>query len=157
MYGGAVLLLTVIGFATTTTCSAASPVNTTLQLPAFHSIRSCLPFPMLVLPQDATVDNNSTAVITADADVINAIGLTVDGSGVLVLNLLHGFTTSNAIRVTIIPSNSSSVNSFAIAGVGDLILGPGFNVSSLNVIASGTGTLLGYGLSADVVAVTSSG
>ncbi|MEW5306594.1 MAG: hypothetical protein WDW36_009048 [Sanguina aurantia] len=100
--------------------------------------------------------SQSTALITAEARVINATILTVT-NGILVVTVLHGFKTKQAIKLTITPATSSAIQFLENDGPGDLILAPGLQVPKLAVVVTGIGNLLAYGLAADSVSATGSG
>ncbi|GFH24650.1 DUF2807 domain-containing protein, partial [Haematococcus lacustris] len=105
-------------------------------LPAFTSVKSCVPFTVLVAAPSA---GNSGAALSVDADaqVAQQVKASVN-SGVLTLTLAGGFTTTRTIRCTITAPNANSLKSVETQGIGSLVVGPGFNLPSLAVKTSGT-------------------
>ncbi|KAL6751262.1 hypothetical protein V8C86DRAFT_701749 [Haematococcus lacustris] len=138
----------------TVLCAMASAGVRASSLPAFTSVKSCVPFTVLVAAPSA--GNSGALSVDADAQVAQQVKASVN-SGVLTLTLAGGFTTTRTIRCTITAPNANSLKSVETQGIGSLVVGPGFNLPSLAVKTSGTAGVYVLGSTIGALDVDSSG
>ncbi|KAG2440060.1 hypothetical protein HXX76_004174 [Chlamydomonas incerta] len=145
------------------------------------AVRSCLPFSILILPANTTSGGNSTAgggsggsssgssssdsgggnatiVMSAEPGVINATDITYsEADGILALSLSQGYVTRHVIDLTITTANASSLRYVQNFGPGNIVVGPGFNVSDFSAAATSIGGVLVQGLTAGHAYITNTG
>ncbi|GBF95661.1 hypothetical protein Rsub_08643 [Raphidocelis subcapitata] len=146
----------------------ATLVTAEQPIPSFFAIRSCLPFNVLVVPSNATLAPGAAPPpgaaarisFTAEPAVLNATNATV-ASGVLALNLVQAFETSQPIRLTVTAAPGRPVTYAAALGSGDVVVAPG---AALNATAfeatggsGGGGSVYAMGVDVDAVKLSSAG
>lgn len=107
-------------------------------LEEFTSIRTCLPFNLLIKPSEEGEPEYSLTIDTDDHPI--SISSEVDES-VLTVTTTTGFDIPTAIKVTIALPNSKLSKIFKAAAA-DLVVAPGFDVPSLDVQVNGIGQLI---------------
>lgn len=108
-------------------------VTTSVPLPIFSAVRSCVPFNVLV-----AVGANNSVTMTAEQEVVNATRVQLAGT-LVILSLARGFTSASPINVTVTSSEKGALRSVQNAGSGTLVVGPGFQLPELRIESAGVG------------------
>ncbi|GFH17906.1 DUF2807 domain-containing protein [Haematococcus lacustris] len=78
--------------------------------------------------------------------------------GVLSISIAPGgFATSRTIRCTLTTANASSLRSVQSFGAGTVVVGPGFELERLQVVASGTSPIMLLGPTIEALNVSAAG
>ncbi|KAJ9517477.1 hypothetical protein QJQ45_024953, partial [Haematococcus lacustris] len=127
-------------------------------LPPFHSVRACVPFIVLIAaPEVASLAGNGSLALAADAAVISRVNVSVT-RGVLSISIAPGgFATSRTIRCTLTTANASSLRSVQSFGAGTVVVGPGFQLERLQVVASGASSTHVLGPTIEALNVSAAG
>ncbi|PNW84538.1 hypothetical protein CHLRE_03g146807v5 [Chlamydomonas reinhardtii] len=136
------------------------------------AVRSCLPFSILIMPANdgnsnssssgdrssSSGSSNATILMSAEPGVINATDISYSvADGILALSLSQGYVTRHVINLTINTANTSSLRFVQNFGPGNIVVGPGFNVSDFSAAATSIGGVLVQGLTAGHAYITNTG
>ncbi|GFH19361.1 DUF2807 domain-containing protein, partial [Haematococcus lacustris] len=100
---------------------------------------------------------NGSLALAADAAVISRVNVSVT-RGVLSISIAPGgFATSRTIRCTLTTANASSLRSVQSFGAGTVVVGPGFQLERLQVVASGASSTHVLGPTIEALNVSAAG
>ncbi|KAG2491469.1 hypothetical protein HYH03_010254 [Edaphochlamys debaryana] len=148
------------GGSTNASAPAGGVVTAGADLPGdVVAVRSCLPFNVLVLPgSESGSGPNGSILMSAEDAVLGATDISyAPDTGILALSLSKGYESTRVINLTITAANTSSLRYVQNFGPGNVVVGPGFNVSDFNAAATSIGGVLATGLTARRVFVTNTG
>lgn len=135
---------------------ATTYYTATARLPPLIAVRSCLPFNILVKPRNDS-EVATLVELRGDQAVVKATVLSASTAGLLTLSIAQGFVSTNPINLTIYTNDTQTLQFVQNSGAGSVVVGPGYDVNTLDVRTSGLGKVFVLDVQAKLVDITSKG